>query len=174
MKNRNQAEIKTAKTRSLAPVQKRRDHAPLPIHANRWSPLAVLAADPLGRHGSFELELDWIGDTMEPEIHQGDLVRVSERTDIRPCLNEIVLGLLKNGGLVFGAFSSTDKANLIRIAFINPDHPSVYYRENDFQWLYPIECISQLDESRAWRRIIKTIAFEAGDENAPRLLAAAA
>jgi len=92
-----------------------------------------------------------------------DLVRVRQRADMTPRLNELVLGLLRNGSLVFGAFSASDAAKQLRIAFINPDYRSVYYRESDFLWLYPVECISQMDETRAWRRITKTIEFEAGD-----------
>jgi hypothetical protein len=80
-----------------------------------------------------------------------------------------VLGLLKNGSLVFGAFNTTDDGKLLRIDFINPKNPSVYYREGDFKWLYPVESISQLDETRSYRRIMKTIDFERGDEPEPVL-----
>jgi len=165
MKNQNQAKGKTAKTHSIAPAQKADVHAPLPVAASRWSPIAVLAANPFAGRDSFELELDWIGDTMAPEVYHNNLARVSKRPDMTPCLNELVLGLLKNGGLVFGAFSTSDKGDLLRIAFINDKYPSVYYREADFQWLYPVECISQLNEARTWRRIVKTIEFEAGSDD---------
>jgi len=174
MKTQSQAEVKASKRHHPTPSQKRKVHAPLPITASPWSPIAVLAADPLGRRTFFELELDWISDTMEPELHQGDLARVSVRKDMTPCINELVLGLLKNGSLAFGAFCSTGDEKLVRIAFINFRYPSVYYRETDFQWLLPVECISQFDETHVWRRIIKTIEFEAGDDRVTRRGLAAA
>ena len=165
MKTPNQAKRKTAKPASVAPAQKTEKHAPLPVSASRWSPLAVLAANPFAGGSGFEIELDWIGYTMEPEVYQGNLASVSKRPDMTPCLNEMVLGLLKNGGLVFGTFGTPKDDALIRIAFINPKHPSVYYRDTDFQWLYPVSHISQLDETRTYRRITKTIEFEAGDDD---------
>jgi hypothetical protein len=164
MKTLVQAKRKTAKPASVSPAQKTEKHAPLPITASRWSPAAVLAADPFGNCPGFEIELDWIGDTMEPEVYQGNLARVCKRPEMTPCFNELVLGLLKNGGLVFGAFGTPEDDMLIRIAFINPKHRSVYYREADFQWLYPVDRISQLDETRTYRRITKSIEFEAGDD----------
>jgi hypothetical protein len=171
MKNQNQAKGKSAKLTPIAPAQNTETHAPLPVSASRWSPMAVLAGNPFSGRDHFEIELDWIGDTMEPEVYQGNLARVVKRPDMWPCLGELVLGLLKNGSLVFGAFGTPEDDALIRVAFINPKHPSVYYRETDFQWLYSIDLISQLDETKTYRRIMKRIEFEAGDD--PRLVNAA-
>jgi hypothetical protein len=164
MKNPSRAVCKAAKSSSLAPVEKRNDHAPLPLKRDLPSPLAVLAADPFGSRECFEIVLDWIGNTMEPEIYQGNWAMVTKRDNMRPCLTEMVLGLLKNGQLVFGAFNCSEKGELLRIDFINPANASVFYRESDFQWLYPVECISQLDKTQKYRRIMKSIEFTRGDD----------
>lgn len=155
MKNPNQAKNKTAK---IAPATPARKH-----HNGPYSkaPFAVLAASPFAGRESFELELDWIGDTMEPEIYQGNWARLSKRPEMEPCQGELVLGLLHTGELVFGACDASDdgQGKIIQIAFINPKYPPAYYWPESFRWLYPVEYVSLLDASNQYRRIMKTVEF---------------
>jgi hypothetical protein len=160
MKNQNQAEVKTNNRQSHTPSQKRRGRQLLTPSTTQG---AISTDDPFQLGSSFEIVLDWIGNTMEPEVSQGNLAAITKREDMDPCTGEMVVGLLKTGHLVFGAHER-EGHGFCRISFINPKYVPVYYPEKEFQWLYPVEFISILGTSEPhYREIIKTLEFHYGD-----------
>jgi hypothetical protein len=196
MKTPNQAEVKASKRKFSAPSQKQRTHQPeaaiggqalgdlcrtaLSIARRGRVAIPIIPPmelgkselvdlhDPFQQNDSFEINLDWIGDTMEPEVFQGDRAMITRREEMYPCAGELVVGLFSTGRhagrLVFGAHEF-ESPGLCRITFINPKYVPVYYPEKKFKWLYPVYFITQMDrEAQQYRKVLKTIEFHLGDE----------
>lgn len=82
---------------------------------------------------AFALVID--GDSMEPNHRTGDIVVLMPSH--KPMNDDLVVAKLADNGVMFRLFNFSGDEEIIMTPY-NPRHPVLKFREEQFQWIYPV------------------------------------